>query len=75
MKQLSVRFFHVWRICLLFCFTFGSAFSAMAQDGGLDIDVDINRKEWYEEPWAWVVGAAVFILLLVAILRGGRKGR
>ena len=46
-----------------------------AQDGGLDIDVDIDKKEWYEQPWAWIVGAAVFILLLVAILRGGRKSR
>jgi hypothetical protein len=45
----------------------------MAQDKGLDIDIDIHKKAWYEQPWAWVIGAAVFILLLVAILRGGKK--
>lgn len=39
----------------------------------LEIDVDVSKKEWYEEPWAWIVGAAVFILLLALILRGGRK--
>ena len=39
----------------------------------LDIDVDIDKKEWYEQPWAWVVGAAVFILILVALLRRPRK--
>jgi len=44
---------------------------AMAQD---KVDVDINAKgggAWYASPWVWVVGAAVFILLLVALLRGG----
>ena len=49
--------------------------SLSAQDGGLDIDIDVDKKEWYEQPWAWVVGAAVFILLLVAILRGGKTRR
>lgn len=30
---------------------------------------------WYTSPWVWVAGAAVFILLLVALLRGsGDKG-
>ena len=39
----------------------------------LEIEVGVDKKEWYEQPWAWVAGAAVFILLLAAILRGGRK--
>ncbi len=25
---------------------------------------------WYANPWVWVLGAAVFILLLIALLRG-----
>jgi hypothetical protein len=42
------------------------------------VDVDINTKgdggNWYASPWVWVVGAAVFILLLVALTRGsGRR--
>jgi hypothetical protein len=46
-----------------------------AQDGGADINVKISKDdgEWYTKPWVWVVGAAVFILLLVAILRGGNN--
>lgn len=38
------------------------------------VDVDINTKgsNWYASPWVWVVGAAVFILLLVALTRGRR---
>ena len=43
-----------------------------------DIKVDINKGGgggggWYANPIVWIVGAAVFILLLVALLRGGRK--
>lgn len=50
---------------------------ALAQEKGLDVDVDINKKEsaWYQQSWVWIVGAAVFILLLVALLRGGKASR
>ena len=46
-----------------------------AQEGtGTKIDVDINKESaWYASPWVWVVGAAVFILLLVALTRGGGR--
>ncbi|HZH64277.1 MAG TPA: hypothetical protein VEY10_05240 [Flavisolibacter sp.] len=40
------------------------------------IDVNINTNSgnnWYASPWVWVVGAAVFILLLVALTRGGSR--
>ncbi|WP_057939015.1 hypothetical protein [Algoriphagus resistens] len=55
----------------VFLFLISMIFSvtAFAQDGGLDIDVDLGKPEWYEQPWVWVVGGAVFILILVAILR------
>ena len=49
-----------------------------AQEGGgegADIKVDINKDSdagWYTNPVVWIVGAAVFILLLVALLRGNR---
>ena len=48
----------------------------LAQDETKKIDVNINTKgesNWYASPWVWVVGAAVFILLLVALTRGGRR--
>ena len=40
------------------------------------IEVDIDKGDestWYMQPWVWVVGGALFILLLVGMLRGGRK--
>lgn len=52
-----------------------TALVTFAQEKGLDVDIDINKKEsqWYQQPWVWVLGAAIFVLLLVAILRGGGK--
>lgn len=47
--------------------------SLFAQEKGADVKVDINKgggSNWYASPWVWIVGAAVFILLLVALLRG-----
>ena len=47
-----------------------------AQEKSAEIDVDINKGEgggnWYASPWVWIVGAAVFILLLVALTSGSR---
>jgi hypothetical protein len=51
-----------------------SALSYAQEGDAAKIDVDINTNDaWYASPWVWVVGAAVFILLLVALLRGGRR--
>lgn len=38
----------------------------------INIATDSNG-EWYTQPWVWIVGAAVFILLLVALLKGGSR--
>ncbi len=34
---------------------------------------ETTAGDWYQSPWVWVVGAAVFILLLVALL--SNRGR
>ena len=60
-------------LTLLLCVT---GLISFAQDKGLDVDINIKKEnEWYQQPWAWVVGGAIFILLLVALLRGGRTKR
>lgn len=47
-----------------------------AQEKSTQVDVDINKGDgganWYASPWVWIVGAAVFILLLVALTSGSR---
>ena len=58
----------------LFFLTALSSMLAMAQDKG--IDVNINEKggnSSWGSPWVWVIGAAVFILLLVALLSRGKS--
>jgi hypothetical protein len=38
------------------------------------VDIEVNNNEnWYAAPWVWIVGAAIFILLLVALIGGGRS--
>ena len=48
-----------------------------AQEKKAEIDVNVNKgggdNNWYASPLVWVIGAAVFILLLVALTRG--RGR
>jgi hypothetical protein len=51
------------------------AIQSFAQDKGLDVNIDVNKKDsnWYQQPWVWIIGGAVFILLLVALMRGSGK--
>ena len=47
---------------------------SFAQDKGIDVDISVKKESaWYQNPVVWVIGGAVFILLLVALLRGGEK--
>ena len=46
--------------------------AAFAQDKKVDVDITTNKGggNWYAQPWVWIVGGAVFLLLLVALMRG-----
>ena len=49
-----------------------------AQEGGGEVDVDINADTgggdmWYNNMWVWVIGIALFIIIIVAIVSAGRK--
>lgn len=52
---------------------------ALAQEKKIDVDIDVNKggasngAQWFSQPWVWVVGGAIFILLLVIVLKSGRK--
>ena len=45
---------------------------AWAQDKKVDVSINTGGKDgnWYAQPWVWIIGGAVFLLLLVALLRG-----
>lgn len=51
------------------------SFTAIAQEKKVDIDINTNpgggdASGFFNQPWVWIVGGAIFILLLVALLRG-----
>ena len=73
MKQLTrLGNFKAFVIVLLLSFIQALAFGQ--DSGGGSTTVTTTHTEtttWYAQPWVWIVGAAVFILLLVALIRGG----
>lgn len=75
MKQLA-KFSTVRSFLTLLCLVvFQAALMAQdAQPGGSSSTTTVTKHEtttyWYANPWVWVIGAAIFILLLVALLRG-----
>ena len=63
---------------VLFILSFAAPVVLLAQEGGAKVDVNINKdggSAWYTNPVVWIIGAAVFILLLVALLRGNNSSR
>lgn len=44
---------------------------AFAQEKSAEVDINLNKDGGggWGAPWMWVVGGAVFILLLVALMR------
>lgn len=67
--------------CMLLALMLLGTLSAVAQDATenkvsvstTSSNTSASGGTWYAAPWVWVVGAAVFILLLVAIVRGGGR--
>ena len=47
--------------------------AVLAQDKKVDVNINTNNGSFWSSPWVWVIGVAVFILLLVALLRGGGR--
>lgn len=43
-----------------------------AQDKTVDVNLNVDEggSDWYAQPWLLVVGAAVFIIIIVALMRG-----
>lgn len=74
MKKSIAKF--VNRLALMIMSLFMSVYSFAQEEGGR-VNIDVTRTEttsttWYANPWVWIVGAAIFILLFAAIIRGNR---
>lgn len=59
----------------LLIFTTIFSIVAMAQEKEIDVNISTDKPDdnFFAQPWVWIVGAALFILLLVALLRGNRS--
>jgi hypothetical protein len=70
MKKLALSFRIKLSVLLLTLFASPLLFGQ--DDKKVDVDINVGKEsQWYTQPWVWVVGGAVFILLLVALIRGG----
>jgi hypothetical protein len=67
LKKISASFKNLLAFIML-CFVQTIAF---AQDKKVDVNISTDKGgNWYAQPWVWIVGGAVFLLLLVALMRG-----
>lgn len=64
----------------LLMFTFLFSILSFAQDAEPETKLKVettktttNTEEWVSNPVYWVIGAALFIILIAVIMRGGRK--
>ncbi|SHM56324.1 hypothetical protein [Flavobacterium xinjiangense] len=71
MKQLSNISVTFKKSLLLIALLFSQSI-IWAQDKTVDVNLNVNKGEndWYAQPWILVVGGAVFIIIIVALLRG-----
>lgn len=44
------------------------------KDVNVDLDVD-GGGTWYAEPWVWIVGVAIFIIIIVGLLKSNGNQR
>lgn len=68
-KKLTNRAALLLTMLLLSCYSF-------AQEKKIDVDINTkpdNGDNFFMQPWVWVVGGAVFILLLIALIRGNNS--
>lgn len=74
MAQFCLKYTKHYTMKRINVFILATALSVItfAQDKKVDISInkDSGGGNWYASPWVWIVGVAVFILLLVALLRG-----
>lgn len=74
----SVKPARLMQKIMLFVMSILVSIVTFAKDATKKVDVDISTdngggSNFFASPWVWVVGIAVFILLLVALLRGGGR--
>lgn len=62
---------------LMFCTSIFAALVSFAQDKKIDVNINADKDSggFFASPVVWVIGGAVFILLLVALIRNNSGSR
>ncbi|HET9278940.1 MAG TPA: hypothetical protein VFN95_12170 [Flavitalea sp.] len=63
---------------MMFCTSIFLALVSFAQDKKIDVDINAGKDSgggFFASPVVWVIGVAVFILLLVALMRNNSGSR
>jgi len=74
-RHISVLAKKVYTGIAVLMLSFLISMQSLAQDKKVDINVNTksDNQNFFMQPWVWIVGGAIFILLLVALLRGNRS--
>ena len=59
----------MYRLIIFVCLFFAQTTALLAQDALINIDID--RTEWYENPYLWA-GVLAFIVILIVVTRRKR---
>ena len=70
MKQLSTNI-TIFKKALLSIALLFSQSLIWAQEKSVDVNLNVDKggSDWYAEPWILIVGGAVFIIIIVALMR------
>ena len=72
MKQVSMniisRIAAVFMLCMIQVFAWAQDSTGSTRT--VTTETTTTTTEWYTQPWVWIAGAAVFVLLMIALLRG-----
>ena len=71
-KMISLQAKKVFNRAALLMATLTLSFYSFAQDKKIDVNINTksdNGNSFFMQPWVWIVGGAVFLLLLIALLR------
>lgn len=70
MKQISIGWGYKFVLAILFTCMQVILWAQESNQTVTTKTTESTTTQWYTSPWVWVAGGAVFIILLVALLRG-----
>ena len=62
-------------IALVQAITFAQDSTSKQSSTTKSVTTESTTTTWYTEPWVWIVGGAVLLLLIVALVRSGSGDR